>query len=351
MLADIWPSADEIADAIGGAVTPELFRSHVRQRLRGRRALARPARARGDRYAWDAASTYIAAPPFFSGLTPEPGADHATSCGARVLAVLGDSVTTDHISPAGNIAAWSPAGQWLQAQRREPRRLQQLRRPARPPRGHDAGHLRQHPPAQRAGLEGGPLDDLPARRRGALHLRRRHALPGGRHAAAHPGGQGVRQRQLAATGPPRAPGCWASGPCSPSRSSASTAPTWWAWASCRCSSCPARTPPAWASTAARRIDILGLSDAIAPRSTSDRDGTRRRRATAAFEAVVPAGRCHRGRLLPPRRHPAGRAAAPGRGVARRAMPQAGARVRGRRPDHRAPLRERRWPPAGCGHRP
>jgi aconitate hydratase len=113
MLAEIWPSADEIAAAIGSAVTPELFRSTYASVFEGDerwRALPVPA---GDRYAWDESSTYIAAPPFFQGLTREPGPIEGIS-GARVLAVLGDSVTTDHISPAGNIAAWSPAGQWLQ---------------------------------------------------------------------------------------------------------------------------------------------------------------------------------------------------------------------------------------------
>ena len=114
MLVDIWPSADEIADAIGGAVTPELFRATYASVFEGDdrwRALPVPS---GDRYEWDAESSYIAAPPFFSGLTREPAPIGPIS-GARVLAVLGDSVTTDHISPAGNIAAWSPAGQWLQA--------------------------------------------------------------------------------------------------------------------------------------------------------------------------------------------------------------------------------------------
>jgi aconitate hydratase len=115
MLADIWPTADEIGAAIGESVTPELFRSTYASVFEGDerwRALPVPS---GDRYAWDPGSTYIAAPPFFSGLTREPG-PIAPISGARVLAVLGDSVTTDHISPAGNIAAWSPAGQWLQAQ-------------------------------------------------------------------------------------------------------------------------------------------------------------------------------------------------------------------------------------------
>ncbi len=114
-LADIWPASDEIKAAIGEAVTPELFRSTYASVFEGDdrwRALPVP---EGDRYEWDPGSDYIAAPPFFAGLTPEP-APIAGISGARVLAVLGDSVTTDHISPAGVIPAWSPAGQWLQEQ-------------------------------------------------------------------------------------------------------------------------------------------------------------------------------------------------------------------------------------------
>jgi aconitate hydratase len=114
-LADIWPGSDEIRAAIGSAVTPELFRSTYASVFEGDdrwRALPVP---QGDRYEWDPASDYIAAPPFFAGLTPEPEPISGIS-GARVLAMLGDSVTTDHISPAGVIPHWSPAGQWLQAQ-------------------------------------------------------------------------------------------------------------------------------------------------------------------------------------------------------------------------------------------
>jgi aconitate hydratase len=114
-LADIWPGADEIRSVIAGSIDPELFRSTYATVFEGDerwRALPIPL---GDRYAWDAASSYIAKPPFFDGMTlvPRPIGDIA---GARVLAVLGDSVTTDHISPAGSIAPWSPAGEWLQAQ-------------------------------------------------------------------------------------------------------------------------------------------------------------------------------------------------------------------------------------------
>jgi len=114
MLSDIWPTPDEIREVIGKAIDPELFRETYAVVFDGDerwRALPIPS---GDRYAWDPSSTYIAKPPFFDGLsaTPAPLTDIE---GARVLALLGDSVTTDHISPAGSIAPWSPAGQWLQA--------------------------------------------------------------------------------------------------------------------------------------------------------------------------------------------------------------------------------------------
>jgi len=113
-LADIWPSADEIRRVIGEAIDPELFTRTYAVVFQGDerwRALAVPA---GDRYAWDGASTYVAMPPFFEHLSAEPAAIRDIE-GARVLALLGDSVTTDHISPAGSIATSSPAGQWLQA--------------------------------------------------------------------------------------------------------------------------------------------------------------------------------------------------------------------------------------------
>ncbi|HKF86095.1 MAG TPA: aconitate hydratase AcnA, partial [Candidatus Limnocylindrales bacterium] len=115
MLADIWPTPDEVRGVVAGAVDAGLFRTTYASVFEGDdrwRALPIPT---GDRYAWDPDSTYIANPPFFAGLTTEPAPLRDIE-GARVLAVLGDSVTTDHISPAGSIAASSPAGQWLQAQ-------------------------------------------------------------------------------------------------------------------------------------------------------------------------------------------------------------------------------------------
>ena len=113
-LADIWPEPEEIRSVIRDSIDPELFRRTYATVFEGDdrwRALPIPD---GDRYAWDPASTYIARPPFFEGMTLEP-APVAPIEGARALVVLGDSVTTDHISPAGSIAARSPAGEWLQA--------------------------------------------------------------------------------------------------------------------------------------------------------------------------------------------------------------------------------------------
>ena len=113
MLADIWPTSEEIREVIGRSVDAELFRRTYAVVFEGDerwRALPIPT---GDRYAWEAASTYVAKPPFFDGLTLEP-APVTDIEGARVLALLGDSVTTDHISPAGSIATRSPAGRWLQ---------------------------------------------------------------------------------------------------------------------------------------------------------------------------------------------------------------------------------------------
>jgi aconitate hydratase A / 2-methylisocitrate dehydratase len=113
-LTDIWPSPDEVRSVIRDAIDPELFRRTYASVFEGDdrwRALPIPD---GDRYDWDPDSTYVARPPFFEGMTMAPVAP-SDIVGARALAVLGDSVTTDHISPAGSIVPWAPAGQWLQS--------------------------------------------------------------------------------------------------------------------------------------------------------------------------------------------------------------------------------------------
>ncbi len=111
-LRDLWPSEREIQEAMLGAVRSEMFVEKYRDVFAGDERWQSLPAPEGERFAWEADSTYIRKPPFFDGmtLTPAPLADIE---GARVLAVLGDSVTTDHISPAGSIKADSPAGQYL----------------------------------------------------------------------------------------------------------------------------------------------------------------------------------------------------------------------------------------------
>ncbi|MEE2790524.1 MAG: aconitate hydratase AcnA [Acidobacteriota bacterium] len=115
LLGDIWPSTEEIQAAMASAVRTEQFTSKYDGVFDGDtrwRGLPAPG---GQRFEWDDASTYVRNPPFFEDLEPEPTA-LADVVGARVLALLGDSVTTDHISPAGVIPADGPAGQYLISQ-------------------------------------------------------------------------------------------------------------------------------------------------------------------------------------------------------------------------------------------
>jgi aconitate hydratase len=111
-LADLWPSPQEVADVVRDAVAEEMFTRDYADVFHGDdnwRALDIPA---GDTFAWDEASTYVRRPPYFDGMPTEPS-PVTDIRGARVLAMLGDSVTTDHISPAGAIKTDSPAGVYL----------------------------------------------------------------------------------------------------------------------------------------------------------------------------------------------------------------------------------------------
>jgi aconitate hydratase len=119
-LKDIWPSTAEIARTVEEAVQSDMFRKSYGEVFEGDdnwRGLEVPS---GDRYAWDEGSTYIAKAPYFEGMDPEPSPVTDIE-NARVLAKLGNSVTTDHISPAGAIKRDGPAGQYLQSRGVEPR--------------------------------------------------------------------------------------------------------------------------------------------------------------------------------------------------------------------------------------
>ncbi|HMP79642.1 MAG TPA: aconitate hydratase AcnA, partial [Pirellulaceae bacterium] len=111
-LREIWPTADEVHQAINSSITPEMFRRQYSQTFTANQMWNQIQIGTGDLYQWDGGSTYIQHPPFLEGLTRQPLPVQRIR-GARCLAVLGDSVTTDHISPAGSIAKDSPAGRYL----------------------------------------------------------------------------------------------------------------------------------------------------------------------------------------------------------------------------------------------
>jgi aconitate hydratase len=111
-LKDIWPTSEEIDAVVESSVLPEMFRLKYSNVFSGNEIWNNIPGMEMDIYPWNAASTYIQEPPFFVGLTREP-AQVMDIRGARALVVLGDSITTDHISPAGAIPVNSPAGKYL----------------------------------------------------------------------------------------------------------------------------------------------------------------------------------------------------------------------------------------------
>ena len=111
-LKEIWPTPEEVDAAIRSTINAEMFRGEYEKAFEGDASWQHLPVPEGNTFAWEADSTYIRKPPYFDAMT-DPKAPIADLSGLRVLAVLGDSITTDHISPAGNIAVNSPAGQYL----------------------------------------------------------------------------------------------------------------------------------------------------------------------------------------------------------------------------------------------
>ena len=200
-LRDIWPRAAEIDEVIGRRDRQRDVRAETTPTCSpatsaGRACPPRPA----TRSPGTPTSTYVRKPPYFEGMaaTPSPVTDID---GARVLAKLGDSVTTDHISPAGvdqgRLARRSVPGR----ARRGAARLQLVRLAPRQPRGDDPRHVRQHPAAQPArARRRGRLHGQPPDRRADDDLRRLGGVRRGRRAAGRPGRQGVRLGLVARLG-------------------------------------------------------------------------------------------------------------------------------------------------------
>ena len=118
-LRDIWPSNKEIGDTIAATVGPEMFKQNYADVFKGDTRWAQIESPEGQAYAWNGDSTYIKNPPYFDGMTMQVGSISDIH-GARVMGLFGDSITTDHISPAGNIKKDSPAGRFLQSRGVQP---------------------------------------------------------------------------------------------------------------------------------------------------------------------------------------------------------------------------------------
>ena len=192
MLADIWPDAGEVAEAVARATGADSFTSIYDTLFDGDdrwRAIDAPT---GDRMDWDGSSTYVRQPPYFEGLPVDPAAAdrHHRRPGPGPAGRLGHH--RPHL-PRRQHQGREPGRPLPPRPRRREGRLQLLRLPPGQPRGDDPGHLRQHPAPQPAPprLRGRRHQAHPVRR-GHGHLRRVGALPGRRHAAGGPGRQGVR---------------------------------------------------------------------------------------------------------------------------------------------------------------
>jgi len=118
-MKDIWPSQAEVQEAVGNNIDSSMFKSSYSSVFEGDANWKNIDSPTGEIYTWDADSTYVKNPPYFEGMSKEPSAVENIE-GARALALLGDSVTTDHISPAGGIAADSPAAEYLKEQGVDP---------------------------------------------------------------------------------------------------------------------------------------------------------------------------------------------------------------------------------------
>ena len=212
-LRDIWPSPSEVSEAVAKAVKPAMFQKTYARRLRGRRALAQAGRAARARPSPGTRRRPTSSTRRTSTTCPRRRRRSSDIKGARVLAVLGDSITTDHISPAGSIKKDGPAGKYLIEHGVDREGLQLLRRPPRQPRGDGARHVRQRAPQEPArARHRGRRDAPPARRRADVDLRRLREVRGRGRAARRSSPARSTARARRATGRPRGRACSACAP-------------------------------------------------------------------------------------------------------------------------------------------
>ena len=253
-LGDIWPTSDEIHALMKYAMNGKAFKKNYEKVATDPGKLwGKVDGATGQVYDWPT-STYIAKPPFFDGFTMQPAQAAAGVVGARAMALFGDSITTDHISPAGSIKEASPAGAWL----KEHKVLKADFNSYGSRRGnHDVmvrgtfANVRIKNLMIPAGADGsreeGGVDVVSAVGREAVHLRRRDEVHVRRHADGDLRRRGIRHWLVARLG---GQGHRVAGHQGGGRSlvrNGFTAATWSAWACCRCSSRAATAGRRWAS--------------------------------------------------------------------------------------------------------
>ncbi len=265
-LRDIWPSREEIDATLRAAVRSDMFTATYETVFDGDERWRRLDTPTGERFEWDPASTYVRRPPFLTGITAEPPPVDANVVGARALAHLGDSITTDHISPAGATSPDSPSGRWLlqQGVGRADFNSYGARRGNHEVMLHGTFANGRIHNQLAGGAEGGVTVHLPDGEEMSIY-----------DAAVRYRQEGVPLIVLAgkdtaparlATGPRRAPRCSACAPFWPRASSASTARISSAWGCCRCSTSTASRPRPSASPA------TSDSTSTAPMSRSSRRG-------------------------------------------------------------------------------
>ena len=200
-LRDIWPAPVDVEATIEQAISQEMFTTDYADVFAGDERWQSLPTPEGNTFDWDADSTYVRKPPYFDGMQLEPS-PVTDITGARVLAKLGDSVTTDHISPAGSIKADSPAGRYLAEHGVERKDFNSYGSR----RGNHEVMIRGTFANIRLknllldGVEGGFTRNFLAGGEQSVDLRRVGRLPGGRHPARHPRRQGVRLRLVARLG-------------------------------------------------------------------------------------------------------------------------------------------------------
>ena len=204
-LRDIWPTSAEIQSFIRKNVTKAIFKAKYASVFDGDTNWKKVKVPTGETYRWEMGSTYVQNPPYFEGITMTPK-KVTDIVGARILALFGDKITTDHISPAGSIKVNSPAGKWLTERQVVARRLQPVRHAPRQSRSDDARHVREHPhqelhhEGRQRQCAGRRHDEAFPGRRADVDLRCRDEVSGRSDAARDLRRRRIRQRLVARLG-------------------------------------------------------------------------------------------------------------------------------------------------------